>query len=175
MQEGRRHSTGVAFSTVENDEVPGLSRSYWTNLQLRRLCCNPATRSSLEHCGDIVSCPEEEEAAVEGRREERERERERERSHTTLRRVLGRVVNLWLRNACLPDAPSVELKTHRVAIHFSLPVFCGGSTMLWTHRVSVSFKSIARPQERRGRHRAWSADSAQGWDLLPAGLTQILL
>jgi hypothetical protein len=42
--------------------------------------------------------------------------------------------------------------------------------MLRTHRVSVSFKSIARPQERRGRHRALHAGSAQGWDLLPAGL-----
>ena len=29
---------------------------------------------------------------------------------------------------------------------------------------------IARPPERRGRHRVWSADSARGWDLLPAGL-----
>jgi hypothetical protein len=42
--------------------------------------------------------------------------------------------------------------------------------MLRTHRVSVSFKSIARPQERMGRHRALHAGSAQGWDLLPAGL-----
>jgi hypothetical protein len=44
------------------------------------------------------------------------------------------------------------------------------SRMLRTHRVSVSFKPIARPPERRGRHRVWSADSARGWDLLPAGL-----
>jgi hypothetical protein len=73
----------VACSAVENDEVQGPSRVYCTHLQLRRLCCNPATRSSLEHCGDIVSCPEEEEAAVGGRREESERasEREREKSH----------------------------------------------------------------------------------------------
>jgi hypothetical protein len=28
----------------------------------------------------------------------------------------------------------------------------------------------ARPQERMGRHRALHAGSAQGWDLLPAGL-----
>ena len=42
--------------------------------------------------------------------------------------------------------------------------------MLRTHRVSVSFKPIARPPERRGRHRVWSADSSRGWDLLPAGL-----
>jgi hypothetical protein len=104
----------VACSAVENDEVQGPSRVYCTHLQLRRLCCNPATRSSFEHCGDIVSCPEEEEAAVGGRREESERasERERERSRTTLRRVLGRGVASWLRKACLPDAPSVELKTY---------------------------------------------------------------
>ena len=37
------------------------------------------------------------------------------------------------------------------------------SRMLRTHRVSVSFKPIARPPERRGRHRVvWSADSARG-------------
>jgi hypothetical protein len=62
---------------------PGPSRSYCTHLQLRSLCCNPATRSSSEHCGDI-----------------------------TLRRVLGRGVTSWLRNACLPDASSVKLKTY---------------------------------------------------------------
>jgi len=104
MQEGRRHSMDRALSSVENHGVHG----YFTHWQLRRLCCNLATRSSLEHRCDIVSCPEEEEAAVGGRRM---RERERQRSRATLRRVLGRVTS-WLRNASLPDALSVELKTY---------------------------------------------------------------
>jgi len=47
--------------------------------------------------------------------------------------------------------------------------------MLQTHTGVRIFQS-ERPQERRVRHRACiSADSAQGWDLLPAGLLESVL
>jgi hypothetical protein len=110
MQEGRLHSTGVAFSAVENDEVPGPSPFYCTHLHLRHLCCNPATCSLLEHCGDIVSCPEKEEAVVGGRREHSEIEREREKSDQ-LRRVLGSKLMV---EKCL-FALSVNLKTYPIS------------------------------------------------------------